>query len=328
MTPEQAKALQKLNALERSKQAPRRHSSQASGSEPQSEVAETAPTLYQVPKINVPEDLQEVAKLIQGELQKIEQSQSILLSIWEKVKDQYANQDGVTFDKPVNFAGGLEIDGHAVDWSALWTRVDFTAQDDAYTYTGTTWGNSYFGYTDQSSSGYRVSWATNQGTQIAHENGSMGIHSSQGISLYADGADISLNASTGVTCNAPMHGQAYQTFQQFAGTSDFSGGGGGVNYGFPVYCYAATDDFAMVGRGVTGSYHYTTLVLGWDGTGWIELQMRGDGTIWFNNGQLSSVPLMENYVGMSIALTRQELKAEIYAELLALNPGIAIPQND
>ena len=310
--------------MERSKQSPRRHSSQASGTEPQSEVTETAPTLYQVPQINVPEDLQGVAKLIQGELQKIEQSQSILLSIWEKVKDQYASQDGVTFNKPVNFADGIDIEGHPVDWSALWTRVQFIPEGDTFNYDGTTWGNTYLGYTTESTSGYRVSWATNQRTQIAHENGAIGLHAGQSISLYAEGGMINLNAYGGVNCNNQMYGQSYQTFQQWAGTSS-DGAGTSSIWGFPCYLNGDTQDFSVISRGVTTTYHYAQLVLGWDGTGECWLEIRSDGHAYANGGMLTKTSAMESYVGMAIALTRQELKAEIYAELLALNPGIVIP---
>lgn len=103
MTPEQAKALQKQNARIRSKQAPRRNSSQALSSETQSEVTDRAPNLYRTPQINVPDDLQGVTKLIQSELSKIEQSQSVLLTMWEKLRGQVAGVDSITFTKQVNF---------------------------------------------------------------------------------------------------------------------------------------------------------------------------------------------------------------------------------
>lgn len=83
----QAKARQLEAARLRAKQAPRRSSSQAISSETQSEVTEHAPNLYRVPKINIPDNLHDVAKLIQSELQKIESSQSVLLSLWRKVMD-------------------------------------------------------------------------------------------------------------------------------------------------------------------------------------------------------------------------------------------------
>lgn len=84
-----------------------RTTSSASTTNAQSEVAESPPTVYQVPNINVPENLEEAAKLIQSELQKIAQSQSVLLTLWEKLKSQAATASGVEFTKPVAYAAGV-----------------------------------------------------------------------------------------------------------------------------------------------------------------------------------------------------------------------------
>ncbi|ECJ1028231.1 hypothetical protein FMZ73_07570 [Salmonella enterica subsp. enterica] len=84
-----------------------RTTSSASTTSAQSEVAESPPTVYQVPNINVPENLEEAAKLIQSELQKIAQSQSVLLTLWEKLKSQAATASGVEFTKPVAYAAGV-----------------------------------------------------------------------------------------------------------------------------------------------------------------------------------------------------------------------------
>lgn len=84
-----------------------RATSGASTTNAQSEVAESPPTVYQVPNINVPENLEEAAKLIQSELQKIAQSQSVLLTLWEKLKSQAATASGVEFTKPVAYAAGV-----------------------------------------------------------------------------------------------------------------------------------------------------------------------------------------------------------------------------
>ncbi|EDW2792573.1 hypothetical protein GSO30_001606 [Salmonella enterica] len=88
-----------------------RKTSSASTTNDQSEVAESPPTVYQVPNINVPENLEEAAKLIQSELQKIAQSQSVLLTLWEKLKSQYATATGVEFTKPVTFQDSPQIEG-------------------------------------------------------------------------------------------------------------------------------------------------------------------------------------------------------------------------
>ncbi|TKV08249.1 hypothetical protein FDX19_15540 [Citrobacter sp. wls619] len=312
MNPQQAKALAKANAATRSKTRVRTTSSSSTQN---SQLTSSPPTVYRLEKLNVPADMTEMIKVLHSELQKIEQSQSVVLSIWERVKDQYANQDGVTFDKTVNFAGGLEIDGHDVDWSALWERTDFTAQDDAFTYTGTTWGNTYFGYTDQSTSGYRVSWATNQQTQIAHEAGT--------IEAHAAGA-ISLNAGTQITCNSTVHGQAAQAFQQWGGTYNLNGGGSAIA-AFPLYLNEDTRDNLYQVRGATSAYHYSQWNMAWDGTGATTFEIRSDGHAYMNGGLLAKTSTMESYIGMTVALTRQELKAEIYTELLALNSGLVVP---
>lgn len=84
-----------------------RKTSSASTTNAQSEVAESPPAVYQVPNINIPENLEEAARLIQSELQKIAQSQSVLLTMWEKLKSQYATASGVEFTKPVAYAAGV-----------------------------------------------------------------------------------------------------------------------------------------------------------------------------------------------------------------------------
>ncbi|MDK9586722.1 hypothetical protein [Lelliottia wanjuensis] len=71
------------NAQERSRLATR-HTSLASVDNEQSEVTRKPPTIYQVPKINVPHNLEEFAKLLHQELTSIAQSQSIILTLWEQ----------------------------------------------------------------------------------------------------------------------------------------------------------------------------------------------------------------------------------------------------
>lgn len=66
----------------------RRYSSKSVSNKQQSEVTERPPNLYRVPKINIPDNLHDVARLVQSELQKIEQSQSVMLSLWEKYQEQ------------------------------------------------------------------------------------------------------------------------------------------------------------------------------------------------------------------------------------------------
>ncbi|EDX9922995.1 hypothetical protein GRU93_001535 [Salmonella enterica] len=88
-----------------------RTTSNSSTENTQSEITESPPAVYQVPNVNVPENLEEAAKLIQSELQKISQSQSVLLTLWEKLKSQAATATGVEFTKPVVFDEGVKIYG-------------------------------------------------------------------------------------------------------------------------------------------------------------------------------------------------------------------------
>ena len=78
---------------------------------PQSELTSKPPILYEPPKINVPNSLWEVARLLEIELNKISASQSFLLTMWEKLRGQVAGQDSVQFNVPVDFDAGLTING-------------------------------------------------------------------------------------------------------------------------------------------------------------------------------------------------------------------------
>ncbi|XUA17736.1 hypothetical protein ACQVA2_13740 [Citrobacter sp. OP27] len=131
-----AKTAQRENARRRSKEATRRTSS-ASTSNTQSEVTERPPQVYRVPQINVPQNLHDAAKLIQGELTKIAQSQSIILTLWEKLRGQVAGADSVQFNVPVNFTDGIALNGVPVtDWrfrgTYEWDGVPWTADTGLY----------------------------------------------------------------------------------------------------------------------------------------------------------------------------------------------------
>ncbi|EHG8445172.1 hypothetical protein J6D68_001291 [Salmonella enterica subsp. enterica] len=108
-----------------------RTTSSASTTNDQSEVAESPPTVYQVPNINVPENLEEAARLIQSELQKISQSQSVLLTLWEKLKSQAATATGVEFAVPIS-APSVTSNGVILDNGASFGVGSsvFISQDD------------------------------------------------------------------------------------------------------------------------------------------------------------------------------------------------------
>ena len=124
----EAKARQRENALLRSKTDIRRTSS-ASTENAQSEVTERPPALYQVPPINVPDNLHDCAKLIHSELTKIANSQSVLLSLWEKVKDQANTAGTVEFKKAVAVDGDFAVGGSTTFYgdahiaNSLWADI-------------------------------------------------------------------------------------------------------------------------------------------------------------------------------------------------------------
>lgn len=101
MTPAQSKAKASADAKARAL------AKAANGTE--SQVNNAAPLIYRAPQINVPATSHEFAALIQGELTKIEQSQSILLTLWEMAKGQVSTEAGIAFDKPVVANKGLEV---------------------------------------------------------------------------------------------------------------------------------------------------------------------------------------------------------------------------
>ncbi|EEC0942643.1 hypothetical protein UJ11_003563 [Salmonella enterica subsp. enterica] len=103
-----------------------RTTSNSSTENAQSEVTESPPAVYQVPNINVPENLEEAAKLIQSELQKISQSQSVLLTLWEKLKSQAATATGVEFTKQVSFEDNPQIQGQ-YGWNCIPNNAQFVS---------------------------------------------------------------------------------------------------------------------------------------------------------------------------------------------------------
>lgn len=345
MTPEQAKLKQREDARRRSQQAPRRASSQAVSSD-QSEVTEEAPAVYRVPQINVPEDLQGVARLIQTELAKIEQSQTILLSIWQKVKDQANDHDDIEFKKTIRV-------NSTADQKIVRIRPDNThwSYDE--------WRNN----NDYSRDAY-MGMAPNSGEfQIQSEAG--------GVGIYAIGADITLVASgTNDSVAASMKanfmryyyadGMAAQglwpwgycptnPYQEFLTTYI-----DGAIVGDPARADYMTYDMNLApinaayfnypsGTGVANGSHYggTCLDIASLHRGYraqinypynaqvMEIRTHnGDNSTWSSWAIYEPASLTEKRIEVELAFFREEVKAEIYAELLALNPGIVISKTD
>lgn len=54
----------------------------------------------------------------------------------------------------------------------------------------------------------------------------------------------------------------------------------------------------------------------------------GDNSTWSSWAIYEPASITEKRIEVELAFFREEVKAEIYAELLELNPGIVIPQTD
>jgi len=76
------KAAARAATAARSKELPRLTSSASTSN--QSEVTQNLPNLYQLPKINTPPNMKSCARLLQIELSKVAESQSIMLTVWEE----------------------------------------------------------------------------------------------------------------------------------------------------------------------------------------------------------------------------------------------------
>lgn len=293
MTPEQAKTLQMANAMLRSKQKPRRNSQQAISSEAQSEVTERAPNLYRVPQINVPEDLQGVSRLIQQELQKIEASQSILLSLWEKLKDQANEKDHIALYKPLSIAAGGD--------------AQLTLQRDDTT----RW--NYMQWTNKADNSQEMFFGMYPG--------------SKGVTLNAQTGSVDMYAQGGFYFNNYTFGNVNQTYRCVAPATEY--GTSRNNQDFCIWLNNSGNNYMLMERGIVdGAYHYAAIVNGDDSGAVWNLEMRNNGQLYFAGALQAAAPMVEAQINMSIALTREEIKEEIYAELLALNPGIVIPSTD
>lgn len=293
MTPEQAKLKQREDARRRSRQAPRRASSQAISSD-QSEVTEEAPAVYRVPQINVPEDLQGVARLIQSELAKIEQSQTILLSLWEKVKDQVNTATAVEINKTLKVIG-----------NEIFIQRDPASQAGYYGFTDaqpvTT---AYFGYPDV---GYDMNWYNGLGSNSIQSYGNIIL--AAGLGGLWGGVGINSNSNYAPPLQIDDSYASYGTENMMLRLNMQ----GVMRWQFGPY----QGDFSI---------HY------YDGAGtWAAEALRcdnGEGQLYSYGYRMARTTTVEAQINMSIALSREEWKADLYAELFALNPGIVIPQTD
>ncbi|EAO1621237.1 hypothetical protein ABFT38_002493 [Salmonella enterica] len=333
MNPEQAKLKQREDARRRSRQAPRRASSQAVSSD-QSEITEEAPAVYRVPQINVPEDIQGVAKLIQTELAKIEQSQTILLSIWQKVKDQANDHDDIEFKKTIRV-------NSTADQKIVRIRPDNThwSYDE--------WRNN----NDYSRDAYMGVAPNSSEFQIQAETGGVGIKSSTGtVNMATAGGSWALNPDGEVFAILPAHyyntGEFNLSLTTWAmdglwpvmsapGWSIRGDAGGGEQWSdnadtapldMTIFCYPCNNTPPNNGAGVLHTFsslngaYMGQLFFNYAGNTVSYRTRNGDSATW-NSWMIFQTAVEAKKM-------RKELKAEIYAELLELNPGIVIPKTD
>lgn len=82
---DKAKAAQLAAARLRSKTLVRETSGASTDN---SQLTSSPPTVYRLSKLNIPSNLDGMTKLVHSELQKIEQSQSVILTLWQEYQAQ------------------------------------------------------------------------------------------------------------------------------------------------------------------------------------------------------------------------------------------------
>lgn len=331
----QAKRQQLEDARRRSQQKPRRSSQQALADEQQSEVTERAPNLYRVPQINVPEDLQGAAKLIQSELQKIEQSQSVLLTLWQKLQGQVAGADGVTFKKPVTFtqATTFDEDVRFITSDHVTLRTAGKSPSGNYVlfanWDGATETNH--GYVGDGNGAINLwNYLSNEGITMIDALTGYGMQTRSRKCFYNDG--------TANTITWGMVNDVYQfPITSFLNGSVRGASGGGTQLtsnmnGAPTNCtYFAYPAASGVSGGSThggacldiaalGYRYRAQMVFNYQNSGIVEWRSYdGDNDTWSGWYKLATTAALDEM--------RLQVKAEIYAELTKLNPGIVIPDS-
>lgn len=101
-----AKAKKLTEAMRRSKTSIRETSSESTDN---SQLTSSPPTVYRLGKLNIPKDMAGMTKLLHSELQKIEQSQSVILSIAEKVNAMTSIVETVNGTAPDD-DGNVQVD--------------------------------------------------------------------------------------------------------------------------------------------------------------------------------------------------------------------------
>jgi len=338
MTPEESKLKAKASARARSINRVRRTSS-LSTDNTESQVAESPPTVYQAPQINVPQDMHEAAKLIKGELEKIATSQTVLLSLWQNIKEQ-----GLRFDPqgiggmPSIFPNPGELPGSGFEFGAIDgnTYLDFHLTDSA--------GGPVNADHDArinvtpNAGGDAGSYPANLTLEAAHVHliSLTDYPTFQAATGYVKDGDGTVYSYTPKAVTA-----ANRNKKMFAAT-DWSIRATGANaqticgdmnvapagcayfaYGTPTATNAPPGSGACLD--IFGlSENYRLQLVGDYGANKVHFRTRnGDNKTWHAWATLATAASVEE----RLLEERARLKAEIYAELLALNPGIVIPTN-
>ncbi|WP_419057410.1 hypothetical protein [Kluyvera georgiana] len=294
-----AKAKQLADALERSKTSIR---STSSASTENSQLTAKPPTVYRLGPMNIPKDLAGMTKLLHSELQKIEQSQSVILSIAQKMDEMKAASVETVYGTAPDENGDVspqDITLNSVSAQTLTSGIVDATQLNNNTHVGNdVWIDARPG-----------------GTNVV-------VYGTNTITLDAGGGQINTPNSYFMS----HHDQGYVQSAPSVGDSSNPSNGG-----WPIWLNENSADNLYFIRGeLVGQYHWGQWAVQNRDGGWCYLEQRilgpGSGQLFWNGGQLAEVRQTEAMVNMSIALAREELKAEIYAELLTLNPGIVIPQ--
>ena len=312
MTPEESKARAKLDAAARAASAPT------------SQVNNAPPQVYRVPRMNMPKDLAELTQLLHGELTKIEQSQSLILSIYEQLQagapEGFAPPDSMTIGED---AAGDHI--LSTDTLAVLSDVDLQLGSDRHIHAECA---EQFNLT----SGNGIIMI--QPTRNRH-GGAYGVGyelSTTSDALYMDwhspsyvGADYSVRMASMDMWGGTQGGQ----FNLWAGSAKIQTLHNEISLAARVSAANAEMTFRTHTATETGQYYiyrqsvyephngqtpsYIDFSLGQNtGTGNINFVC---GTITHNGVPVVLMPQMEAYVGMVVALELAAMKAEIMAEV-------------
>ncbi|GDX06336.1 hypothetical protein [Buttiauxella sp. A111] len=120
MTPEESKRRQKLDAATRA--------AAATATNTESQVTKAAPQVYRAPRINVPANRHEFAKLIEAELTKIEQAQTAIVSLMNERPNGYKYIKGtIVIRTAADKSFGLQLeqaDAAQANYIRFWGSLD------------------------------------------------------------------------------------------------------------------------------------------------------------------------------------------------------------